>query len=769
MKIAGARGITRSRVPLIAALALAATIGLAGCEGDSGRDNAGPEGPAGPIGPTGPTGPTVPPTVGIEDGGPVTIGNGSTLTAAQIEAIGGLVATLDSAAVTDNRAVIQFTVKTSHGGPVLGLAATTLRLGIAKLVPPFGGLPSRWQSYINRSATPGNTTAGFVPALPSAIQANTESGTATGWQELGNGVYRYTSGTNLATVTSPIAVAYEPSLTHRASIAIDLSGAARELAPDNPFKDFVPAGGDVTANKLIADTRNCADCHVRFAEHGGPRRTNEYCVVCHNPASIDPDGGESVDFAYMAHSIHRGLERTEPYIVYGFNGVQYDFGDVTYPQSTLFCETCHVQSAAAPQGDDWLSNASAASCGGCHDAGLAKAGPDAATGQYTYTYEHTNGPVVGPVPDGSCVDCHRDGGAAGSVIASHDRGDRLSKRLGEQFVYEILDVTNVGHDKVPNIRFRVSRPGGPAYDIVNDPAFTQSTSNLNLNVAWDTRDISNARPDGTTPGLRSGTTPEGRGYTLRMSIAAIRAAAATAGQAADGSYTIPYFTALPVDTADLMVVMDGHPKGLPPGETDWAKSVNAWARNDQYYTGTARVRLASEAACAKCHEVVNAHGGNRNGDPQGCLVCHNSSGAYADDPDIAGSIAMGAMIHNIHAAKMPSFSEVTYPQGLERCEACHGTGAGYASYNVARDDALPISTGPGADEFNVFDDTWSSATAGTCGTCHDSVAARAHMTQNGGVLDVAGGKALTPSSSTEACGVCHGAGRPQDTAKAHGN
>ena len=40
MKFAGARGITRTRVPLIAMLALAATIGLAGCEGDDGKDGA---------------------------------------------------------------------------------------------------------------------------------------------------------------------------------------------------------------------------------------------------------------------------------------------------------------------------------------------------------------------------------------------------------------------------------------------------------------------------------------------------------------------------------------------------------------------------------------------------------------------------------------------------------------------------------------------------------------------------------------------------------
>ena len=67
MKFAGARGITRSRVPLIAMLALAATIGLAGCEGDDGKDGLagapgtpGTTGATGPIGPTGPTGPAGP-------------------------------------------------------------------------------------------------------------------------------------------------------------------------------------------------------------------------------------------------------------------------------------------------------------------------------------------------------------------------------------------------------------------------------------------------------------------------------------------------------------------------------------------------------------------------------------------------------------------------------------------------------------------------------------------------------------------------------------
>ncbi|MDH4256937.1 MAG: OmcA/MtrC family decaheme c-type cytochrome, partial [Gammaproteobacteria bacterium] len=358
MKFPSARSHARPRLPLIALLALTASLGIAGCENDGG---AGPAGPGdGDTGQTGPTGPTGPADVPISLGGDVkNVGTGSTLTAQQIADIGTLVASLDSAAITGNKPVIEITVRTAKGGAVLGLAPTTLRVGVAKLVPAANGLPSRWQSYINRSGAPSIPT----PVLTSAVQANTESGVAGGWQELGAGKYRYTSAVDLGTVTTPIAVTYEPTLTHRISVALDLSGSARALAPDNPFKDFVPSGGTVSS-KLIAATENCASCHVRFGQHGGPRRSTEFCAVCHNPATTDPDSGESVDLAYMAHSIHRGENRSTPYVVYGFNGTKFDAGEITYPQPVTFCETCHVKSASMPQGDDWKTNPGAAACGG---------------------------------------------------------------------------------------------------------------------------------------------------------------------------------------------------------------------------------------------------------------------------------------------------------------------------------------------------------------------------------------------------------------------
>jgi len=733
-------------------LALAATIGLAGCENDDGDDVTGPTGPAGPVGPTGPTGPTVPPTVPIDQGGPVTIGDGTTLTPEQIEQIGSLVASIDSASLNAAPSpVVEFTVKTEHGGPVLGLSPGVTRFMVSKLSSdPSSQVSSQWQSYVNRSVTP---SAGSPAVLPSAIQANTETAAAARWVELGDGRYRYTYAVDLDNVTTPIAVTYEPGLTHRVGLEIRMSGDAEELAPDNPVQDFVPNGGAGSGNKLVASTENCESCHVRFDQHGGPRRTNEYCVTCHNPGTVDPETGEDLGMAYMTHSIHLGEARGEPFKVWGFTG-EFDFSEVTYPQSVLFCETCHTASAASPDGDDWKAYPSTAACGGCHVEGVQKAGPDAATGRYSYRYQHSAFDFA--ASDADCAGCHRDGGVAGSVLEVHRRGPRLQKELGENFVFRVVSVANVGRGLVPSITFSVAKPDGTPYDIATDPAFQDSDSTLNLYFAWDAADVSNA--DATT-----GTTPAGaRGTPYRMRIADIKAYAV---KNADGSYTtdlktsaVPGGIALTVNPASAMVVMDGHPIVVVDGV-----GVQARADNGVGYFGAERVRLVSEAKCNDCHKQLQQHSGNRNGDPQGCLVCHNANSGWSDDVDIAGPIVMGAMVHNIHAGKMPEFSGITYPQSPANCESCHLPGTYYA----ARPEALAISTGPGVNETLYTDDTWNTATAGTCGTCHDSGAAKAHMAQNGGAFDVAGGKTLTPSSSTEACTVCHGAGRAQDTSEMH--
>ena len=264
----------------------------------------GPTGPTGPGGGIGPTGPTSPPS--IIAGGPVTIGNGSALTAEQIEAIGCIVATLDSASIPADAPVpvIEFTLKTSHGGAVNGLAPSALLATVARLTPPPGNSrgPQYWQSYVN--AKPA-ASAG-PQALEEAIQATAEyvfAGNAGTLVALGDGKYRYTYAVNLANVTTPLAVPFDASLTHRVGFEIRLSGDAEELSPDNPFQDLVPDGSAGNGNKLIAATANCDSCHERLDLHGGPRHTVEYCVTCHNPGTTDPDGGESA-----GHGLHGALD-----------------------------------------------------------------------------------------------------------------------------------------------------------------------------------------------------------------------------------------------------------------------------------------------------------------------------------------------------------------------------------------------------------------------------------------------------------------------------
>jgi len=218
----------------------------------------------------------------------------------------------------------------------------------------------------------------------------------------------------------------------------------------------------------------------------------------------------------------------------------------------------------------------------------------------------------------------------------------------------------------------------------------------------------------------------------------------------DGTFTFASPTELPAGVnGDLMIVLEG--RRAENGE-------EAWPSSAIFFSGKARTSLVEQARCEKCHEFVEGHGGSRAGDPNVCVLCHNSSGGFAEEG--IGPIAFGAWMHKLHAGRI---DEITYPQSESRCAACHAPGTYYA----ARDTALPISTAAGADALAVNDDTWDSATAGTCRGCHDSAAAKAHMTQNGGALDVVGGKALTPSSATEACAVCHGPGRPEDTAKVH--
>jgi OmcA/MtrC family decaheme c-type cytochrome len=697
---------------------------------------------------------------------------------------------------------VDFTVVDSKGDPAEGIAAGSIDFTIAKLVENTdpavnGGLPY-WQSYINRARTsdePGGLT--------DAIQAtNEDDGTLV---ETSPGVYQYTYITDIANVTEPIPVAYDPTLTHRVGIEIRLSnaaGAEGPLAPDNPVYDFVPDGSDVTFTKNIVATESCNGCHYEFAMHGDPRKSMEYCVTCHNPGSVDPDTGNSVDFGHMVHSIHMGEDRIPGFQVIGYGGNVHDYSHVTYPQSKTYCETCH-DGAVTDDGDAWNEGATAKTCGGCHADGLLAANHDAVTGQAVYQFDHTAAGAdapIGTVDDGQCASCHLGSiGTAGPALAIHSniRGDdRARAEAGDNFVFEFLGAVQTGPGETPTATIRVKDAAGIAYDIINDPEFDLlNGASLNLYVQWATDDYYGGDENGLVLGgrINDNLSTEAiqaldfrdTGYAIRMRLGAIQAVAIP-NVNPPGSYDVPFYRALPADfTGDVAFALGGH----PAFETTDADGVTAYERaapvSAVYFPGTPRVAAFDSAQCNACHNRLMEHGANRNGNAEFCLICHNSDAAVCQSPapDAGGACPggqtnegyhFGRMVHSIHTASTTfktdgggDFSHVTYPQYPQNCFTCHEEGL----YNTARATARAVSTDQGGDIRIWTDDIATTPTAAVCGVCHTSTAAKGHFESQGGQVDavkntIAGAGAGLPNGQ-EACAVCHGTGSEFETSKFH--
>lgn len=797
-------------IPLVGVLVLA----LAGCGGEDGPP--GVQGPQGPDGGTGPEGP--PPATSIA------IGDGSALTPEQIAALGKLQATITGVTVS-SPPVVDFTVLDQHGEPATGLDAGAVRFTFVKLLVPEdetvnGGLPY-WQSYINESVEPDQ--AGGPNVLPMAIQATTESGGEL--EEISPGNYQYTFTTDVTAITEPLPVTWEPELTHRVGMEIRLEGDGRRpMAPDNPVFDFVPNNGDGTGvTKNVVDTDKCEGCHYEFAFHGGQRKTVEYCVTCHNPGHVDADSGNSLDMGHMVHSIHMGADRPAgagngdpriPYIIYrnfGGQDITFDFGEVHYPQSQTYCETCHEASNAAPDGDNWNEKASVRTCGGCHADGIVAENFDPVTGIPEYFFDHSVHADldVGVVSDGICKACHLGGfDTAGPPLRVHSRisGDqRFREELGRDFVLEVLDATGIGPGETPVITFKVSHPDGTPYDIVADPQFNDANSALNLYVAWTTDDVYNGDQSGATLGLRDRNrdtnpadgipdiVPYGAGLPHRMELAALQRdiAANPSWKNPDGSYTVTYFAALPDDISGTpLISLAGHPAavGVKNADEDIVSERAAAVSAVYFPPGAERPLAVSTDQCQACHKQLQEHGANRNGNVAMCINCHTGDNTVVDNidgVDVIEGFSLGYMVHSIHVASATylggEFTDVHFPQSIENCDTCHlRDDDGNPLYNAARASARAVSTDPGVDESIWTDDTATTATAANCGACHNSTVATAHFESQGaqvnelkcsilgaecGALDGSLGSGLP--NGQESCEICHGTGREFETANFH--
>lgn len=798
--VSGPISVARRAVALVSVVATVVLVSA--CTGSTGA-----QGPAGATGATGPAGPTGP-------SGPVTAL--SVTTATQIEA------TITGASVpSSGQPLVKFTLVDQDGVPLSGLPAADIYFAVAKLVPAgtqlnaFPGLSAppplvtaQWQSYIYGMVTPASgagTSTDPVVGTTAEPEATIEAGSAGTLVDNGDGTYQYTFDKNIT--TDPV-VAYDASLVHRVGFEI------RGLAPANsPVYTFIPSTGATTgfdAAEEVDDTA-CASCHQQLAFHGGARTETQYCVACHNPSSIDPSSGNSLDFAVMVHKIHMGddlpsvLAGTH-YYIFGYGSSINDFSTVAYPQAdasnnnssvsgsgTRFCTTCHTPNDTnAPQSGNYASIPSSASCGACHD------NIDFATG-----LDHTAGNL--PATDSQCATCHGptstiDNGAI-QVVAAHTTPVDTA---AAKFAYQIVSVANTAPGDTPSVTIEVVDPtnGNAPYDI-QDPSgpFQQSGSTLSVDMAWPTVDFNNigtnsAMASTGTPNqpvsinFTTGATNNGNGTFTATSPISVPGGAAGSG-------------AMMVEGRAVESLANLSGSGTTAVELGIAGVASTFAITDS--TPQARRTVADITKCDACHRVLTEHGQNRTDNIELCAGCHNpdatdigehvaSSGLCAPEGTAGANpeqpIDLKVFIHEVHASgatdssgnplypdgvticsygARPTTFDVLYPGNLEDCNGCHVG----SSYYPVDDSVVQGTTTVSNDRTTLTDDVVTSPNAAVCSSCHTDATSRAHMVQNGGnftATKTATGVLVSTengSALVETCSLCHGPGAVADVKVVH--
>ncbi|MEP6884846.1 MAG: OmcA/MtrC family decaheme c-type cytochrome [Gammaproteobacteria bacterium] len=715
--------------------------------------------------------------------------------------------------------VVKFLLLNQVGQPLAGLTASNLGFAVAKLVPsetqllavppqtaaPAPQISSQWQSYIYVTATPAPATA--PPALPVTgtkpqPQATVESGTAGAFVDNGDGTYQYTFAKD---ISKDPAVTYDAALTHR--VGLEIRGLA---ATNSPVYTFQPSTGATTGilENEIVDDKTCKACHMTLAFHGGARTEVQYCVMCHNPSSIEPSSGNSLDFKIMFHKIHMGvnLPSVQPapgpaghYYIFGYMNSISDYSKVVFPTGDLrTCYTCHNQAdTATPQTVNWQNVPSIEACGSCHDNVNFQTGAN---------HSMAN---LGNLTDADCATCHGPTATISNgslkVAAAHVMPIR---QWGKQFAYNVksVSVSTTGS----TVTFSVTDPTTPGHvwNVLTDEPFTYCTpnaannpqntvTNVGLILGWSTTDYTN-----TGSSVMSEAQPASTAVFCGNNPAGLPVANG------DGTFTstlpaLPAASALPTGftlSGSAGLLMDGvvaHDFNDGNGPTEIpVTSVVAYAPITDP-NAVPRRDVVDVAKCDVCHDQLNGHGGNRIDSVQACTFCHNPNAtdiaarAAASPPVTATNAPDGMneepidlkyMIHALHdgnvraAAGAPyvvyhrgnpnDFRVITpYPGSLNNCLACHLTGTFYPQDPTTSTSLATTINSNGNSVFPTGQVAMTAATA-ACSACHVTPPAKQHMIQNGGSFTAVKTAASTVVSG-ETCVVCHGAGAIADVAVVH--
>jgi len=609
----------------------------------------------------------------------------------------------------------------------------------------------QYTSYTTRSVTnPANSPK---PGA-TAIQAGADAAGAAGFTDLdiGHATYKFRTvlpSTFDTTKTHTLGIYASRNLT----TVVGIPESVQKTYFANVEYDFRPDGQKVAdAWDKMHDTSTCSNCHDavknagsvgQLGMHGGSRQDVKLCALCHQPQTIDPDTGNTVDAKVMIHKIHRGenlpsVKSGTPYVIWGNAQSIHDFSTVAWPQITQLgndprqCQTCHEGSVSTNKGAQsavWMTNPSAVACGSCHDQ------VNFATGE-----NHPGGPQA---DDKACASCHvPDSGVEfdASIKGAHMVPEKSAQLKGLKAT--IVSWTDMTPGKKPTVNFKITNGDGSAVDGTKLNAFAP---------------------------ILAGTTTS---YTKPY----YRESALTKGvfNATTGTTSYTFSTALPADASGTWTLSGDiyRSVSLKRGDKKADIVIREAASNPIAYVAVTggvvpRRTAVTTAQCLQCHDSLGLHGGQRQVVEE-CVICHNPVENDATlRPASAGapeSVSFQRLIHRIHKGEeltqeftiygfggsKNNFNEVRFPGDLRNCSKCHAGNAytlplpeGIANVNTPRD--YFASQGP--------------ATAACLG-CHDNRDAAAHAYLNTVTFPGA-------TISAEACATCHGTGKDWAAEKVH--
>jgi len=597
----------------------------------------------------------------------------------------------------------------------------------------------------------------------SATQAGTDSGGTT--QQVGPGEYIYTFKTKAVGQNN---APYDPTTTHRIGVYGSRNLTEFDLGTnyDDATATWVPAGGTPSNNRDVIRTASCNKCHDSLAAHGGSRKSVDLCVMCHQPQTVDPDTGNSVDMKVFIHKIHAGatlpsVQAGTPYQIIGFNQSVSDWSTVVMPSDVRRCSFCHEDTkvTGAIQANNWLTNPSQAACGSCHD------DVNFTTGK---NHSANNLPQVG---DTLCSTCHIPQGNLefdASITGAHTIPVDTTANPG--LVMKILKVDNGAAGNKPTVTFTLKDFQGNG--VTNTQlAATGSGARLSLVMAGPTSDFgyTSFGSDVTTPG-----------YVSESALTAAKCSP-------DGTCTYNFTHAVPANAKGTYAIgMEGRRMvSILPG-TEQAQTVNVGAKNVVAYFSVdgspvqPRRAVVNINNCNQCHAELSVHGGNRN-QTEYCVVCHNPSNT-ASAPAPGQAINFAQFVHKIHTgenlgqfganfvvgttdfganfASVPKSipnTGVRYPAmgptgstgDTAKCYMCH------VQTPAPTEAIFPIGIGKN----NVIDPQGLlnpvPPTTSACTACHLNQSALAHAQAN------------TDPKYGESCDVCHSTGAAFDVDMVH--